>query len=102
MKIRKGGEHLSYGFFTVVWTKLCIPRPLEVKDKGISGLGVAEDTDACTASERQRFEPTVSVTVTVMSLVRAVYTRFPSTRKGSDVGGTHSLVPAAVPAVLSL
>jgi hypothetical protein len=46
---------------TVVGTNLCVPRPLEVRGKGIRGVGGAADKEACTVqtvkgiSQRQYF-----------------------------------------------
>jgi hypothetical protein len=58
-----GSHFVNIG--TVVGANLCVPRPLEVKDKGIRGVGGVADKEACTVHTKTNYFP---VTVLCRSL----------------------------------
>jgi hypothetical protein len=71
---------------TVVGTNLCVPRPLEIKGKGIRGVGGVADKEAYSVrtivSQRQFFVPRclISFVGSVFGL-RCICVCFPSARK---------------------
>lgn len=86
----------------------CIPRPYEVKRKGIRGAERVESKEAYTAPTMsiiprwQYFVPQcLNSHVSNFSDLHSTCFCFLSTRKASDVDETCSLVPATEPAILT-
>jgi hypothetical protein len=88
-------------YSAVLVTNLCVSCPLHIIGKVKRAVGGAADKEACTVhptsiiSQRQYFTAFFLNFWVVMSLVYIIYA-CPFNQQASDVGETHSLVPATV------